>query len=243
MVVAQELKMTNIQKSYGSRHILRGISLNILTGEVVSLLGPNGAGKTTCFYCITGLINPDAGNIKLNDENITNLPFYMRARKGIGYLPQEVSIFKSLTVENNIMAVLEITEPYLDKRLNRLEELLTEFSIIHLRNEPSIALSGGERRRLEIARCLASNPKFILLDEPFAGIDPISIQNIKDTIIYLKNKGYGVLITDHNVHDTLGISDRAYVVYDGHVLHEGSSDEIISNNDVRKIYLGEKFRL
>ncbi len=239
----QQLLIKNIEKSYGKVSVLKGISLDLSSGEIVSLLGPNGAGKTTCFYCITGLIKQDSGVIRINNENITSFPFYKRAQMGIGYLPQEVSIFRSLNVEDNIMAVLEITEKNIDKRIKRLEELLTEFSIMHLRYHPSIALSGGERRRLEIARCLAGKPKFILLDEPFAGVDPISIKDIKEIILHLKNQGYGVLITDHNVRETLGISDRAYVIHDGVVLHSGTPDEIISHGSVRQVYLGDNFHL
>ena len=237
------LKIKNLKKNYKNREILKSIFMDVESGEVVSLLGPNGAGKTTCFYCITGLIKQNHGSITINDKSISHLPFYQRARLGIGYLPQESSIFRGMSVENNIMSVLEITESDFDKRKQRLEELLNEFSITYLRTEPSTALSGGERRRLEIARCLATNPKFILLDEPFAGVDPLAIKDIKNIISHLKEKGYGVLITDHNVRETLGISDRAYVMYDGKILYDGTPDEIISHDDVRRIYLGDDFKL
>ena len=216
----KEIIVKNIAKSYSKRPVLKNVSINIKQGEAVGLLGPNGAGKTTCFYCITGLITPDFGSITLSGENITKLPFYRRAQKGIGYLPQESSIFRSLTVEQNIMAVLEVVEKYKDKRNQRLEELLAEFSITHLRESPAIALSGGERRRLEIARALAASPDFILLDEPFAGVDPIAVNDIRSLVSHLKDKGYGVLITDHNVRETLEITDRAYVLHNGTVLCE-----------------------
>ena len=222
---------------------MKNVSIHVKQGEAVGLLGPNGAGKTTCFYCITGLITPDTGSITLDGENITKLPFYHRAQKGIGYLPQESSIFRSLSVEDNIMAVLEVVEPYEDKRNQKLDELLAEFSITHLRESPAIALSGGERRRLEIARALAANPDFILLDEPFAGVDPIAVNDIRNLVSHLKDKGYGVLITDHNVRETLEITDRAYVLHNGTVLCEGTPNEIVCNTDVRKVYLGEHFKL
>lgn len=243
METPKEIIVKNIAKSYSKRPVLKNVSINIKQGEAVGLLGPNGAGKTTCFYCITGLITPDFGTIMLGNENITKLPFYRRAQKGIGYLPQEASIFRSLTVEENIMAVLEVVEKYKDNRRQKLEELLAEFSITHLRESPSIALSGGERRRLEIARALAANPNFILLDEPFAGVDPIAVNDIRTLVSHLKDKGYGVLITDHNVRETLGITDRAYVLHNGTVLCEGTPSEIIENNDVRKVYLGEDFKM
>ncbi len=241
--IKKEIIVKNIAKSYSKRPVLKNVSINVKQGEAVGLLGPNGAGKTTCFYCITGLITPDAGQITLSGENITKLPFYHRAQKGIGYLPQESSIFRSLSVEDNIMAVLEVVEPYEDKRNQKLEELLAEFSITHLRESPSIALSGGERRRLEIARALAANPDFILLDEPFAGVDPIAVNDIRNLVSHLKDKGYGVLITDHNVRETLEITDRAYVLHNGTVLCEGTPDAIVCNTDVRKVYLGENFKL
>lgn len=239
----KEIIVKNIAKSYAKRIVLKNVSINIKQGETVSLLGPNGAGKTTCFYCITGLITPDFGSITLSGENITKLPFYRRAQKGIGYLPQESSIFRSLSVEENIMAVLEVVEKYKDNRTQKLEELLAEFSITHLRESPAIALSGGERRRLEIARALAANPDFVLLDEPFAGVDPIAVNDIRNIVSHLKNKGYGVLITDHNVRETLEITDRAYVLHNGTVLCEGTPEQIVSNADVRKVYLGEHFKM
>jgi len=239
----KEISVKNISKSYSKRPVLRGVSINAKPGEVVGLLGPNGAGKTTCFYCITGLIMPDKGQIFLGDENITRLPFYRRARKGIGHLPQESSIFRALSVEDNIMAVLEVVMDNPDRRRQKLDELLAEFSISHLRESPSIALSGGERRRLEIARALATDPKFIMLDEPFAGVDPIAVEDIRSLVSHLKDKGFGVLITDHNVRETLEITDRAYVLHNGEVLAEGKPGEIIHNNDVRRVYLGANFRM
>ena len=239
----KEIIVKNIAKSYSKRPVLKNVSIHVKQGEAVGLLGPNGAGKTTCFYCITGLITPDTGSITLDGENITKLPFYHRAQKGIGYLPQESSIFRSLSVEDNIMAVLEVVEPYEDKRNQKLDVLLAEFSITHLRESPAIALSGGERRRLEIARALAANPDFILLDEPFAGVDPIAVNDIRNLVSHLKDKGYGVLITDHNVRETLEITDRAYVLHNGTVLCEGTPNEIVCNTDVRKVYLGEHFKL
>ena len=226
--IIKEIVVKNIAKNYSKRPVLKNVSINVKQGEAVGLLGPNGAGKTTCFYCITGLITPDTGSITLSGENITKLPFYRRAQKGIGYLPQESSIFRSLTVEDNIMAVLEVVEPYEDKRNQKLDEHLAEFSITHLRESPAIALSGGERRRLEIARALAANPDFILLDEPFAGVDPIAVN---------------VLITDHNVRETLEITDRAYVLHNGTVLCEGTPDAIVCNPNARKVYLGENFKM
>ena len=222
---------------------MRGVSLSLERGEVVGLLGPNGAGKTTVFYMITGLIHPDGGRILIDGEDITRLPMYRRARLGIGYLPQEASIFRGLTVEQNIRAVLELVEPDKEKRAERLEALLEEFKITRVRNSPSIALSGGERRRVEIARALASRPSFMLLDEPFAGIDPIAIGDIRDLVRHLTNRGIGVLITDHNVRETLGLVNRAYIIHDGQLLAEGTPEEIISNEDVRRVYLGKEFRL
>lgn len=237
------LVIENLGKSYGKRPIARGISLRVQRGEAVGLLGPNGAGKTTCFYMIMGMIAPDYGTISLDDDDITDLPMYRRARLGIGYLPQEASIFRGLTVEKNILAILEITEPIPDRRAAMLEELLAEFSISHLRNVPAIALSGGERRRVEIARALASSPAFVLLDEPLAGIDPIAVNEVRGLIAQLKDRGIGVLITDHNVRETLGIIDRAYIIHDGKVLKEGTPKEIVSSEEVRQVYLGEKFTL
>ncbi|MEQ8332253.1 LPS export ABC transporter ATP-binding protein [Nisaea sp.] len=233
----------NLGKRYKSRPVLRDVSLSVQRGEAVGLLGPNGAGKTTCFYVITGLIAADYGSIHLDGADISDLPMYRRARLGIGYLPQEASIFRGLTVEQNIRAVLEVVEENPGKRDALLEDLLAEFSISHLRRTPAIALSGGERRRVEIARALASHPSFILLDEPLAGIDPIAVSEIRDLISHLKDRGIGVLITDHNVRETLDIVDRAFILHDGKVLMDGVPDEIVSNHDVRRVYLGERFRL
>ncbi len=230
-------------KRFKKRPVVRGASLRIQRGEVVGLLGPNGAGKTTCFYMITGLIAPDYGQIKLDGQDITDLPMYRRARLGIGYLPQEASIFRGMSVEQNIRAVLEVVEPKRNRREARLEALLAEFSITHLRRAPALALSGGERRRVEIARALASQPHFILLDEPFAGIDPIAVGDIRELVKHLKDRGLGVLITDHNVRETLDIIDRAYIIHDGSVLMEGSPRDIVGNEDVRRVYLGERFSL
>ena len=237
------LVVNNLGKSYGARQVVKDVSLMVQRGEAVGLLGPNGAGKTTCFYMITGLVRPDKGEIQLDGHNVTDLPMYRRARLGIGYLPQEASIFRGLTVEGNIRAVLEITERNRDKREAELESLLEEFDIKRLRYAPSIALSGGERRRCEIARALAGHPSFMLLDEPFAGIDPIAVGDIQDLVHHLKGRGIGVLITDHNVRETLGLIDRAYIIHSGHVLTEGTPDEIVANPDVRRFYLGEDFRL
>ena len=238
-----KLEIFNIGKRYKNRPVLRNVSLHVKRGEAVGLLGPNGAGKTTCFYCVTGLITPDYGDVHIDGKDITNLPIYRRARMGIGYLPQEASIFRSLTVEDNIKAVLQIVIDSESQRENMLEELLSEFSISHLRKSPAIALSGGERRRLEIARALASQPNFILLDEPLAGIDPIAVSEIRNLVSQLKHRGLGVLITDHNVRETLDITDRAYILHGGTVLMEGTPDEIIANKDVRKVYLGDNFSL
>jgi lipopolysaccharide export system ATP-binding protein len=223
--------------------VLRGVSLSVRRGEAVGLLGPNGAGKTTCFYIITGLIRADSGSVMLDGVDITDLPMYRRARLGIGYLPQEASIFRGLSVEQNIRAVLEVVEPDRDRRESRLDELLGEFSIAHLRRAPAIALSGGERRRVEIARALASHPNFILLDEPLAGIDPIAVGEIRNLVSHLKDRGIGVLITDHNVRETLDIVDRAYILHSGEVLREGSPSEIVLDENVRRVYLGERFTL
>ena len=235
------LEVFNIGKKYKNRSVLKNVSLHVKRGEAVGLLGPNGAGKTTCFYCVIGLITPDYGDVHINGEDITTMPMYKRARMGIGYLPQEASIFRSLSVEDNIKAILEIVEEDESKRENKLEELLNEFSIAHLRKSPAIALSGGERRRLEIARALASNPDFILLDEPLAGIDPIAVGEIRSLVSQLKNRGLGVLITDHNVRETLDIIDRAYILHGGSVLMEGRPEEIVASKEVRKVYLGENF--
>ncbi|MGE5515424.1 MAG: LPS export ABC transporter ATP-binding protein [Bacteroidota bacterium] len=237
------LKATNIGKRFKRRAVLRDVSIQVSRGEAVGLLGPNGAGKTTCFYCITGLINPDDGAIELDGNDITGLPMYRRARLGIGYLPQEASIFRGLTVEGNLMAVLEVVEPDRDAREARLDELLAEFGVEHLRRAPAMALSGGERRRVEIARALASKPHFILLDEPLAGIDPIAVSDIRDLVAHLKHRGIGVLITDHNVRETLDIIDRAYILHDGTVLMEGPPEEIVAHEGVRRVYLGENFSL
>lgn len=233
----------NISKSYKKRPVLRDISLNVQRGEAVALLGPNGAGKTTSFYIMTGLIAPNSGQILLDGQDITALPMYRRARLGVGYLPQELSIFRGLNVEDNIKAVLQGQNLPKVKQNQLLEELLSEFGIGYLRQTPSTALSGGERRRLEIARALASRPHFILLDEPLAGIDPIAVGDIRELIKHLKNKGIGVLITDHNVRDCLDIVDRAYILHDGHVLMDGTPQEIIAHPDVRKVYLGDSFAL
>lgn len=240
---AQGLRAENLCKSYAKRRVVGGVSLHVKRGEAVGLLGPNGAGKTTCFSIITGLIHANSGSVFLDNHDITALPMYRRARLGIGYLPQETSIFRGLSVENNIRAILEIVEPDYDVREERLEMLLDEFSIKHIRRSPALALSGGERRRTEIARALASNPHFMLLDEPLAGIDPIAVAEIRDLIAHLKDKNIGVLITDHNVRDTLGIVDRAYIINEGIVLKEGLPQEIIDDIHVRRVYLGENFRL
>ncbi|MGF1606338.1 MAG: LPS export ABC transporter ATP-binding protein [Rhodothalassiaceae bacterium] len=237
------LLVQGIGKSYGRKQVLRDVSLQLHRGEVVGLLGPNGAGKTTCFYTIIGLVKPDQGHIQLDGREVTRLPMYRRAQLGIGYLPQETSIFRGLTVADNIRAVLEVVEPDRETREQRLEELLEEFAIARLRRTPSIALSGGERRRCEIARALAANPSFILLDEPFAGIDPIAIANIRELTAHLKDRGIGVLITDHNVRETLDIIDRAYIIFDGGVLMEGTPADVAANPDVRRVYLGERFHL
>ena len=237
------LEAVNLGKSFKRRPVLRGISLAVQRGEAVGLLGPNGAGKTTCFYLMTGLLSPDYGWITLDGEDITDLPMYRRARLGIGYLPQEASIFRGLTVEQNIRGVLEVVEPDRSERNVILEDLLAEFSLAHLRRTPAMALSGGERRRVEIARALAAHPNFILLDEPLAGIDPIAVNDIRELVLHLKDRGIGVLITDHNVRDTLEIVDRAYIIHEGVVLMEGKPSEIVSHEDVRRVYLGETFSL
>ena len=230
-------------KSFRRRPVLRGVNLAVQRGEVIGLLGPNGAGKTTCFYLITGQIAADTGTVELDGQDITELPMYRRARLGLGYLPQEASIFRGLTVEQNIRAILEVVEPDLATREAMLNALLAEFSISHLRRASAMALSGGERRRVEIARALATQPKFILLDEPLAGIDPIAVGDIRDLVAHLKDRGIGVLITDHNVRDTLRIVDRAYILHEGRVLMEGAPDDIVADAEVRRVYLGEKFSL
>ncbi|MDP6120924.1 MAG: LPS export ABC transporter ATP-binding protein [Rhodospirillales bacterium] len=240
---AGRLEARELGKGFKKRLVVRGVSLSIGRGEVVGLLGPNGAGKTTCFYMITGLIPPDNGTVILDGQDITDLPMYRRARMGIGYLPQEASIFRGLSVEQNIHAVLEAVEKSRHRRQTMLDALLAEFSITHLRHTPALALSGGERRRVEIARALATSPNFILLDEPFAGIDPIAVGDIRKLVVYLKSCGIGVLITDHNVRETLDIIDRAYIIHDGMVLMEGAPSDIVGNEDVRRVYLGDRFRL
>jgi lipopolysaccharide export system ATP-binding protein len=232
-----------IGKSFRRRPVVRGVSLQVRRGEAVGLLGPNGAGKTTCFYMITGLIPVDTGSIYLDGHDITALPMYRRARLGIGYLPQEASIFRGLTVEQNILSVAELVEHDRQRRRQLVDDLLAEFAIEHLRRAPALALSGGERRRVEIARALATQPSFMLLDEPFAGIDPVAIAEIRKLVLHLKERGIGVLITDHNVRETLDIIDRAYIIHDGEVMTEGPPSEIVSNIDVRRVYLGEKFSL
>ena len=237
------LEIFNIGKKYKKRTVLKNVSLHVRKGEAVGLLGPNGAGKTTCFYCVTGLITPDYGEGYINGQDITEMPMYKRAKMGIGYLPQESSIFRTLSVEDNIKAILQIVTDDESMRENMLEELLNEFSIAHLRKSPALALSGGERRRLEIARALASKPSFILLDEPLAGIDPIAVGEIRSLVAQLKNRGLGVLITDHNVRETLDIIDRAYILHAGTVLMEGTPEEIVANEEVRKVYLGDNFSL
>jgi len=233
----------SVEKSFGVRKVVRGASLFVRRGEAVGLLGPNGAGKTTIFYMITGLIRADAGKIELDGNDVTPLPMYQRARLGIGYLPQEASIFRGLNVEDNIRSVLEVVEPDAKRRERDLDSLLDEFNITRLRKSPSIALSGGERRRVEIARALASRPSYMLLDEPFAGIDPIAVGDIQQLVKHLTYRGIGVLITDHNVRETLGLTDRAYIIYSGEVLMEGRAEDIVNNPDVRRLYLGEEFRL
>ena len=237
------LEIFNIGKRYKKRTVLKNVSLHVKKGEAVGLLGPNGAGKTTCFYCVTGLITPDYGDVHINGQDITDMPMYKRARMGIGYLPQEASIFRTLSVEDNIKAVLQVVSDDETERENMLESLLNEFSIAHLRKSPALSLSGGERRRLEIARALAGRPSFILLDEPLAGIDPIAVGEIRELVSQLKNRGLGVLITDHNVRETLDIIDRAYILHNGSVLMEGTPEQIVKNEEVRKVYLGDNFSL
>jgi lipopolysaccharide export system ATP-binding protein len=232
-----------LEKSFKGRKVVDGVSLNVRKGEAVGLLGPNGAGKTTAFYMITGLLEADAGEVSLEGHNITPLPMYRRARLGIGYLPQEASIFRGLTVEDNVRAVLEVVEPNRKRREEQLDALLEEFNIARLRKSPAIALSGGERRRCEIARALAGRPKFMLLDEPFAGIDPIAVGDIQNLVHHLKERGIGVLITDHNVRETLALTDRAYIIHSGKVLMEGKPQEVIDHPDVRRLYLGDSFRM
>ncbi|MBC7205446.1 MAG: LPS export ABC transporter ATP-binding protein [Methyloversatilis sp.] len=240
---ASRLKVERLRKKYKSRPVVKDVSFEVGSGEVIGLLGPNGAGKTTCFYMIVGLVSADGGEIHLDGERLTHLPIHRRAHEGLSYLPQENSVFRKLDVEENILAILELNEKDATRRAARLEELLEELGIGHLRKSPAAALSGGERRRVEIARALATSPRFILLDEPFAGVDPIAVIDIQKTIRFLKERGIGVLITDHNVRETLGICDRAYIINAGEVLASGRPEEIVYNESVRKVYLGEHFRL
>lgn len=237
------LRGVGLQKSYGRRRVVDGVSIELQQGEIVGLLGANGAGKTTTFYMLVGLERSETGTIELSGDDVTRLPMYLRARLGLGYLPQEPSVFRKMTAEQNILAVLETMKMTRQKRVDRMEELLAEFGIEHVRKVRGDALSGGERRRVEIARCLATDPRFILLDEPFAGIDPIAIDDIREIILYLKKRGIGILITDHNVRETLEITDRAYIMSDGHVLREGSPTELVNDEEVRRAYLGERFKV
>jgi lipopolysaccharide export system ATP-binding protein len=237
------LVVRNLRKSYKRRPVIRDVSMYLARGEVVALLGPNGSGKTTCFYSIAGLVTPEGGVVEIDGRDATQLPMYRRARLGIGYLPQEMSIFRGLSVEDNIAAILEIAVSDRSVRRDRLETLLSEFSIEHLRRAPALALSGGERRRVEIARCLAADPKYLLLDEPFAGVDPIAVGEIRGLVSDLKTRGIGVLITDHNVRETLDIVDRAYILHDGKVLMSGTTDEVVRDEKVRRVYLGQNFRV
>jgi len=237
------LRIKNLRKSYRKRTVIRDVSMDLGRGEVVALLGPNGSGKTTCFYSIAGLVTPEGGQVSIDGRDVTTLPMYRRAKLGIGYLPQEMSIFRGLSVEDNIMAILQIALPDKKRRRDRLETLLAEFSIEHLRRAPALALSGGERRRAEIARCLAAGPKYVLLDEPFAGVDPIAVGEIRHLVADLKNRGIGVLITDHNVQETLQIVDRAYILHDGKVLMSGTTAEVVADENVKRVYLGDSFRV
>jgi lipopolysaccharide export system ATP-binding protein len=238
-----KLHTDTIKKSYKGRNVVKGVSIEVKQGEIVGLLGPNGAGKTTSFYMIVGLVSPDDGNVYLDETNITNLPMYKRSQMGIGYLPQEVSVFRKLSVEDNILAILEMTDMKLDERKERLEELLTEFSLHHVRKTLGNRLSGGEKRRTEIARALSTKPKFLLLDEPFAGVDPIAVEDIQAIISELKERNIGVLITDHNVQETLHITDRAYLLFEGSILKSGTAEELAADEQVRRVYLGQKFIL
>lgn len=240
---ASGLKIRHLRKSYRKKQVIRDFSMELNRGEVVALLGPNGSGKTTTFYSIAGLVTPEAGTVHIDGVDVTTLPMYRRAQMGIGYLPQEMSIFRGLSVQDNISAILDVTVKDRHKRRERLEELLSEFSIEHLRRAPALALSGGERRRVEIARSLAANPKYLLLDEPFAGVDPISVGDIRSLVADLKKRGIGVLITDHNVRETLEIVDRAYILHDGQVLMSGTPQDVVQNENVRRVYLGENFRI
>ncbi|MCV6597192.1 MAG: LPS export ABC transporter ATP-binding protein [Mangrovicoccus sp.] len=237
------LQVRDLRKSYSKKPVIRDVSLSLQRGEVVALLGPNGSGKTTCFYTIAGLVAADGGEVVLDGRDVTELPMYRRAKLGIGYLPQENSIFRGMNVEDNILSILEIAEPDPQTRRTRLEELLTEFSITHLREAGALSLSGGERRRVEIARCLAADPRYVLMDEPFAGVDPIAVGDIRMLVRELKSRGIGVLITDHNVRETLKIVDRAYILHDGTVLMSGSAEDVIANENVRQVYLGQSFRI
>ncbi|SPJ23279.1 LPS export ABC transporter ATP-binding protein [Palleronia abyssalis] len=237
------LVVEHLRKSYRKRAVIKDVSLSLRRGEVVALLGPNGSGKTTCFYSVAGLVTPDGGRVSIDGREVTTLPMYRRARMGIGYLPQEMSIFRGLSVQDNILAILELVERDRNRRYDRLESLLAEFSIAHLRRTPSLALSGGERRRAEIARCLAADPKYLLLDEPFAGVDPIAVGDIRFLVANLTERGIGVLITDHNVRETLSIVDRAYILHDGCVLMSGTSEEVVADANVQRVYLGEGFTL
>jgi len=236
------LRVVNLRKSYRRRPVIRDVSLELGRGEVVALLGPNGSGKTTCFYSIAGLVAAEGGQVIVDGRDVSSLPMYRRAQLGIGYLPQEMSIFRGMNVEDNILAILEIAEPDRKARRERLEQLLSEFSIEHLRRAPALALSGGERRRVEIARCLAAGPKYVLLDEPFAGVDPIAVGEIRNLVAELRNREIGVLITDHNVQETLQIVDRAYILHSGQVLMSGTTEEVVRDENVRRVYLGANFR-
>lgn len=236
------LQVQNLRKSYKKKTVIRDVSIDLKQGEVVALLGPNGCGKSTTFYSIAGIVAPEAGRVIIDGRDVTSLPMYRRASLGIGYLPQEMSIFRGMNVEDNIMAILEISIKETQKRQERLEELLSEFSITHIRQAPAMALSGGERRRAEIARCLAANPKYLLLDEPFAGVDPIAVNEIRVLVADLRTRGIGVLITDHNVRETLEIVDRAYIINEGTVLMSGTTDEVVRDENVRKVYLGQDFK-
>lgn len=237
------LRIVNLRKSYKKKVVIRDVSMTLDRGEVVALLGPNGSGKTTSFYTIAGLVYPEGGSVTIDGRVVTNLPMYRRAKLGIGYLPQEMSIFRGMNVQDNIASILDISVKDRQKRRERLEELLSEFSIEHLRSAPALALSGGERRRVEIARCLAADPKYLLLDEPFAGVDPISVGDIRHLVADLKKRGIGVLITDHNVRETLEIVDRAYILHDGQVLMSGTPEEVVKNENVRRVYLGDNFKI